>query len=156
VRQIASYKNFRPSSETASRTKAKNRAADTKCEVILRGVLWRRGFRFRKNFKGLPGKPDIVFPRERVAVFVDGDFWHGRNWDERKRKLAAGSNSAYWVAKIETNMARDKRYDAALDQLGWKVLRVWETDVLADPESSADSVSALVLLERHKDVGAGQ
>lgn len=139
-----SYKTFRPSSDKASRIASKIRASDTKAEVILRSTLWRRGLRFRKNAPGFPGKPDIVFTRARVAIFCDGDFWHGRNWGKRLEKLKKGSNAAYWVAKIETNMARDRRYDNELTRLGWKVLRLWETDILSDPDGAATRVCDLL------------
>jgi DNA mismatch endonuclease, patch repair protein len=147
-RQTPSYKGLKASSELASRIKAKNKAANTKCEILLRSALWRRGLRFRKNVRELPGKPDVVFPRERVVVFVDGDFWHGRNWEERRRKLAAGVNSGYWVAKIQTNMDRDARHNEELTQLGWTVLRFWETDVLTDLTGTAISVNEVVQAKR--------
>jgi DNA mismatch endonuclease (patch repair protein) len=95
------------------------------------------GLRFRKNVRDLPGRPDIVFRRHRVAVFCDGDFWHGRNWIQRRRKLKQGANSSYWVAKIRANIERDKRHDERLRQLGWTVVRVWEKDILADAQRAA-------------------
>ncbi len=80
----------------------------------------------------LPGKPDLVFPGNKVAVFCDGDFWHGRDWTHRKAKLARGHNSGYWIAKIERNMGRDSEISEQLSQLGWTVLRFWEGDINAD------------------------
>jgi DNA mismatch endonuclease (patch repair protein) len=94
------------------------------------------------NRPELPGKPDIVFMRRRLAVFVDGDFWHGRNWNERKQRLASGSNSDYWVSKIAYNRGRDEQNNERLAALGWRVLRLWETEVLRDPEAAADIVTA--------------
>ena len=102
---------------------------DTRPEVILRRALWKRGLRYRKNWRSLPGRPDIVLLGVRVAIFVDGDFWHGRDWAKLKEKLSGGHNGEYWVSKIERNRARDRVQEYALRKEGWMVLRVWETDV---------------------------
>lgn len=143
-----SYKGFKPSSEKASRALSRSKSLDTKCERLLRSELWRRGFRFRKNVRHLPGKPDIAFPGEQLAVFCDGDFWHGRDWEERKRKLSKGANPAYWVAKIQANIDRDRRYDEELRQLGWSVLRIWELDILKNPSQAAAEVIKTILSKR--------
>jgi len=92
----------------------------------------------------LPGKPDIVFRRARVAVFVDGDFWHGRDWKRRKRRLELGANSAYWVKKISSNRARDRRHSGALRRLGWRVVRFWESEMKSAPEHHAEFIIDLV------------
>lgn len=102
---------------------------DTKPEVLLRSALWKMGLRYRKNVKDLLGKPDVVFPRAKIAIFVDGDFWHGRDWSSRKRRLRSGTNPDYWIAKIEGNIRRDRRQTAKLAKSGWHVLRFWETDL---------------------------
>jgi DNA mismatch endonuclease (patch repair protein) len=87
-----SYKGLEPASAAASAAaRGSSRKADTRCEVKVRSLLWRAGARFRKNVTTLPGKPDIVFPGPRLAVFCDGDFWHGKDWDERRRRLARTS-----------------------------------------------------------------
>ncbi len=145
---VPSYKRLQPASETASRTKSRNRRQDTEHEVILRQALWRRGLRFRKNVQHLPGKPDIVFSRSRVVVFCDGDFWHGRNWLALKAKLEAGANPSYWLAKILSNRERDQRVTALLERDGWHVLRLWETDIRKDPEEAADQIAAVVRSRR--------
>ena len=116
---------------------AANRARNTKCESLLGGALRRLGLEFRRNVRSLPGKPDIVFPRERLAIFCDGDFWHGRHWHRRRARLAHGSNADYWIAKITANIARDRRQRAALRKGGWRVTRIWETEILKDPERVA-------------------
>jgi DNA mismatch endonuclease, patch repair protein len=108
--------------------------------VALRRAVWRQGVRYRLHRRDLPGKPDLTFAAARVAVFVDGDFWHGRNWATRRVKLASGANSEYWIPKIEANMERDARQQAALQAGGWCVLRFWETDVLRDPDRIASLV----------------
>ena len=110
-----SYKYLNAASASASKAaRASSKKQDTKPELRLRRALWRAGHRYRKNVATLPGKPDIVFVRARLAVFCDGDFWHGRNWPERKAKLEQGHNPGYWVAKIERNMERDLDVDDAL------------------------------------------
>lgn len=135
-----SFAGCQPASAESSRVKRRNRKVGAKGEIALRKALWRRGLRYRINHKGLPGTPDIVFSKQRIAIFVDGDFWHGRDWEARSERLRFGTNGAYWVEKIAYNRARDLRNDALLADLGWKVIRLWETDVLGDPESAADTV----------------
>ena len=85
---VPRYEAFTPSSETASRIKKRNKRKDTKSEVVLRKLVWRLGLRYRLHRNDLPGKPDLVFAGDHVAVFCDGDFWHGRNWDDRKKSCA--------------------------------------------------------------------
>lgn len=132
-----------PASERTASVKRKNRAKGGNAETLLRKRLWARGLRYRLHAKELPGKPDIVFRKRRLAVFVDGDFWHGRNWEERQRKLAQGHNPGYWVEKIRYNLERDRRNTLALEAAGWRVLRLWETDILKDPEGAVDAVARL-------------
>ena len=139
-----SFKGLKPASETSSRAKKVNRSADTGHESLLRSLLWSRGLRFRKNVKALPGKPDIVFSRERVVVFCDGDFWYGRNWRKLSRKLRVGANSTYWLQKISTNMRRDRRNSKVLERENWHVIRMWEMDIHADPERAAQRVEKIV------------
>lgn len=145
-RSPPSFRGLRPSSAKASWTLSRSKAADTRCELLLRSELWRMGLRFRKNMKSLPGKPDIVFPRARVVVFCDGEFWHGRDWKARRKKLERGSNAPYWVAKIQANVDRDERIDEELRQLGWRVIRLWETEILTDPQETAVQVAEQVRL----------
>src|SRR5687767_13152722 len=102
-----SFVGLKSSSQTASLAKRANRSRGSRCELILFKELRRKGLKFRTHFTNLPGKPDIVFPQLRIAVFCDGDFWHGRQWATRSARLREGSNASYWVAKIEANMRRD-------------------------------------------------
>jgi DNA mismatch endonuclease, patch repair protein len=127
-----------------------NRSSETVHERLLRSTLWKRGFRFRKDDRELVGRPDVVFRTERVAVFCDGDFWHGRGWRKLSRKLQVGTNASYWVQKIRTNRLRDRRNDRALARGGWQVVRLWETDILKDPAASVAAVEAL-LYRRRRD-----
>jgi DNA mismatch endonuclease (patch repair protein) len=87
------------------------------------------------------GCPDLVFAKARVLVFCDGDFWHGRSLRKRIAKLQTGSNSAYWVAKIQGNVKRDRRVTRELRRDGWNVLRFWEKDILADVERVAETIT---------------
>lgn len=106
------------------------RGKDTGIELALREELRRRHLHYRKNVAGLPGKPDVVFAQHKLAVFCDGEFWHGRNWARRKTDFKR--NKAFWVAKIERNMARDHEVNRTLRAQGWSVLRIWESDIKRD------------------------
>jgi len=103
---------------------------------MLRSALHRAGLRFRLHRRGLPGTPDMVLPRHRIAVFADGDFWHGRLGIPK-------SNQAYWRAKFRANRARDRRADRQLAASGWRVARVWESDISADPAACAARILSL-------------
>jgi DNA mismatch endonuclease, patch repair protein len=138
--KVPRFESFGSSSESASRAKRANRAKDTKAEMLLRQQLWHLGMRYRLHAKDLPGRPDIIFRRKRIVVFCDGDFWHGRDWLKRKRRLRAGANAPYWLPKIAGNRLRDARITACLKAQGWTVVRIWETDVLKDPEAAVQKV----------------
>ncbi len=98
-----------------------------KAETALAKALWAEGVRYRKNYRKLPGSPDIAITKYKIAVFVDGEFWHGYDWENRKIKLK--SNREYWIEKIEENIARDKRNDMLLEEMGWKTIHFWEKEV---------------------------
>lgn len=135
-RTTPSYSGLQPASPKASAAaRGSSRKTDTRPEVQLRRLLHRFGRRFRKNVRSLPGCPDIVFPRPKVVVFCDGDFWHGRSWTERKVKLARGTNSQYWIPKIERNMGRDIENQRRLESNGWRVLRFWESEIVKNGSS---------------------
>jgi DNA mismatch endonuclease, patch repair protein len=142
VRQKSpSYKGLSPASDLASRAAAATSAKrDTRPELMLRLALRGKGLRYRLDVASLPGRPDLVVPRARLAVFCDGDFWHGRGLQRRVQKLARGHNASYWVSKIKSNVARDRRIKRLLQQSGWTVLRLWESDVRANPKRAAATV----------------
>lgn len=125
--------------EQRSFTMSRIRSKDTKVELQLRRVLHRRGLRYRVHKKDLPGKPDIAFTRQQVAVFVDGDFWHGWKFEAWKHKL-----KPYWRDKIERNRARDRKRNLELREMGWKVVRVWEHELKGDVAACADRVEEAV------------
>ena len=121
-----------------------------KSETMLARAIWHMGIRYRKNYKSLPGSPDIAITKYKVAVFVDGEFWHGENWEERKQKLK--NNRDYWIEKIEENIARDKRNDAILREMGWTPLHFWEKDIKKDVQKCADKVVDAVQVNFTKTV----
>jgi DNA mismatch endonuclease (patch repair protein) len=145
TRTTPSYSGLRPASRNASSAaRGSSRKSDTRPEVQLRQLLHRAGKRFRKNVRSLPGCPDIVFPRAKVAIFCDGDFWHGRNWTERKAKLAQGTNSQYWISKIERNIERDVQNQLQLERRGWRVLRFWESEISKTPLPLLDEIEGIL------------
>jgi len=144
-----SYKGLSPASPTASQIASAGSAKrDTRPEVLLRQALWRTGLRYRVEVGSLPGRPDVAIATARLAVFCDGDFWHGRDLRRRLKKLAAGHNGHYWVSKIRSNVDRDRRVNKLLHGSGWEVMRLWESDVLANPEHAAKAVLTVVRSRR--------
>lgn len=139
-----SFRNLHSTSLTCSKVMRSNRAIGTKPEQMLRSWLWSLGLRYRKNVASLPGKPDVVFVSARMVVFCDGDFWHGHDWSKLRRKLSSGRNSNYWVVKIRSNMIRDKANIDVLEQRGWKVIRVWESEIRSKPEKIARKIKRIV------------
>jgi DNA mismatch endonuclease (patch repair protein) len=105
------------------------RSNDTGIEVKLRKALWHKGYRYRKNYKELPGKPDIVLMKYKIAIFCDSEFFHGKDWPELEKRILRGSNSEYWYGKITRNMERDSEVNRTLYGKGWTVLRFWGKDI---------------------------
>lgn len=121
---------------------SKVRLKNGKAETVLAKRLWHEGYRYRRNYKNLPGSPDIALTTYKIAVFVDGEFWHGENWEERKTKLK--HNREYWIEKIEENMARDKRVDGQLQEMGWITIHFWEKQVLKHTDECLQVVLELI------------
>ena len=121
----------------------KVKSSETKAEILLRKALWSKGIRYRKNFRKLPGSPDILITKDKLAIFVDGGFWHGRNWPDAKKKIK--SNQDYWIPKIERNMQRDIENNNDLNILGFKVIRFWESEVTKDLQGCIDKILPTVL-----------
>ena len=117
-----------------------NKGNDTKPEILLRKALWHRGIRYRKNWRKLTGCPDIVLTRQKIAIFVDGDFWHARGYQDRPGSQI-DANQSYWQKKLARNGARDREENDQLTEQGWLVLRFWESDIKKD----LDSVLAEIL-----------
>ena len=102
---------------------------DTGIEIKLRKALWHKGYRYRKNYKKLPGNPDIVLIKYKIAIFCDGEFFHGKNWEELREHLKNGNNSQFWISKIARNIDRDDEVNKKLNAMGWTVLRFWGEDI---------------------------
>ena len=107
---------------------------NTKIEVILRKALWNAGFRYRKNYEKLPGKPDIVLTKYKIAIFCDGEFFHGKDWEVLKPRLEKSNNSEYWISKISRNRERDDEVNKQLLFLGWTVIRFWGKEIKKDTD----------------------
>lgn len=118
------------------------RSKDTSIEIKLRKALWHEGIRYRKNYKALPGKPDIVITKYRIAIFCDSSFWHGRNFDKKK---PVATNHMYWDSKIRRNMERDQKVNQQLRAMEWKVLRFWDVDIEKRLEECIQTVKELML-----------
>ena len=115
---------------------------DSQIELLLRQELWSRGLRYRKNVNRIYGKPDIVFIGKKVAVFCDSEFWHGYNWEERKKDFK--SHQEFWIPKIERNMERDAEVTAKLESEGWTVLRFWGNEIKKNTAQCADIIEKAV------------
>lgn len=115
---------------------------DSQIELLLRKELWARGLRYRKNVNRIVGKPDIAFLGKKVAIFCDSEFWHGHNWDERKKDFK--SHQEFWIPKIERNMERDIEVTGILESEGWTVLRFWGKDIKKHLQECADQIEKVV------------
>lgn len=113
---------------------SKIKGSNTKIEIALRKALWNKGYRYRKNYKELPGRPDIALTKYKIAIFCDSEFFHGKDWNTLKPRLEKGKNSDYWVKKIERNKQRDIEKDKELQHLGWITIHFWGKDIIKDPE----------------------
>lgn len=111
---------------------------DTKIELLLRKALWAKGYRYRKNYNKLVGKPDIVLIKYKIVIFCDSEFWHGKDWEIRKESIK--TNREYWIKKIERNMKRDKKVSEELEAEGWKVIRFWGKDILKKTECCVQEI----------------
>lgn len=137
-----SYDSTPETRKRMSKVKLKNGDA----EKLLAKRLWHLGYRYRKNDKRLPGSPDIAILKYQVAIFVDGEFWHGKDWDIRKDRLQR--NREYWIEKIEENMARDIRVGRELCEQGWMPIRFWTKDVMKNTDDCIAKI--LELIDEHK------
>lgn len=105
------------------------KASDTKIEVLLRKALWNNGYRYRKNYKNLPGKPDIVLTKYKIAIFCDSEFFHGKDWEALKSRLEKSNNGEFWIKKIARNRERDDEINKKLLFGGWTVICFWGNDI---------------------------
>jgi len=131
-----------------SRIKNKN----TSIEILLRKALWREGIRYRKNLATLPGKPDIAITKYKIAVFCDGELWHGRNWNTNQNTIKTNRN--YWIPKIEKNIQRDIKTEIDLRNMGWTVLRFWGKDIEKNVTNCISEIKEIIYekkCEHYKD-----
>ena len=114
----------------------------TSIELLLSKALWHRGLRFRKNSSSVYGHPDISVKKYKVAIFCDGDFWHGYDWENRKDSIK--TNRDYWIPKIERNIVKDTEVSHTLQSMGWTVIRIWEHEIRNDLPGTADMIIRLI------------
>ena len=114
---------------TISNNMRKIHSKDTSIELLLRKALWHKDYRYRKNYKALPGSPDIVLTKYKIAIFCDSEFFHGKDWEILKLRLEKGKNPGFWIKKIERNRNRDYENDKKLLFLGYTVLHFWGQDI---------------------------
>lgn len=126
------------------KTMRRIRGKDTSIEIKLRKELWKRGYRYRKNYKSLPGSPDICLTKYKIAIFCDGEFFHGKEWEIIKPKVESGNNGTYWVKKIQENINRDNEVDKKLNFLGWTVIHFWGKDILKNTEDCIKVVEEVI------------
>lgn len=120
------------------------KSRDTKPEVLLRKALWHEGYRYRKNYKALKGTPDIVLTKYHIVIFVDSEFFHGKDYDELINRLKRGKRPEYWSNKIEQNIKRDIATEAELRGMGYTVLRFWGEDVIRDVDSCIKTIKETI------------
>ena len=119
---------------------------DTSIEVSLRKLLWHAGYRYRKNYAQLPGTPDIAMTKHKIAIFCDGEFFHGKNWEAGEREYVGhGKRGDFWQKKIERNMARDNAVDRQLNELGWTVIRFWGNEIKKHPDFCLKAVEECIM-----------
>ena len=119
-----------------------NKSTGTKPELVLAKAMWALGLRYRKNSGSIFGKPDFSFKKDKVAVFVDGEFWHGKDWERKKAEIKG--NREFWITKIERNIRRDMEVTGRLKAEGWTVLRFWSNDVVKNTTYCAEKVKEIV------------
>ena len=117
---------------------------DTKIEIMLRRALWSKGYRYRKNFKELPGKPDIVLTKYKIAIFCDSEFFHGKDWEVLKPQLEKGKNADFWINKISKNMQRDEDVNKQLSYMGWTVIRFWGKEITKNIEECVKVIEEVI------------
>ena len=125
-------------SKRMSHVKTKRNSA----EIMIAKSLWHRGYRYRLNYKALPGSPDIALAKYRIAIFIDGEFWHGKDFEQRKTKLK--NNKVYWIEKIQENIDRDLKNDKLLRQMDWYPIHFWSNDVIKYCNQCVEEVICLI------------
>ena len=138
-------------SVTVSNNMRKIHSKDTSIELLLRKALWHKGYRYRKNYKALPGSPDIVLTKYKIAIFCDSEFFHGKDWQILKLRLEKGKNPDFWIKKIERNRNRDYENDKKLLFLGYTVLHFWGQDILKHTNECLQAIEEAILDTKFSD-----
>ena len=126
-------------SKRMSRVKLKRNSS----EILLAKALWHKGYRYRLNYKKLPGSPDIAITKYHIAIFIDGEFWHGKDFEEKKKHIK--NNKEFWIEKIEENIKRDEKNDILLRQMGWIPLHFWESEIKSNLNYYVSSIYEIIL-----------
>ncbi len=121
------------------------KAKDTKIEVALRKALWQKGYRYRKNYRKLPGSPDIVLTKYKIAIFCDSEFFHGKDWEILRPRLLRGDRGEFWEKKIKKNMERDEENNKKLLFMGWTVIHFWGKDILKDTDACIKTIEECIM-----------
>lgn len=132
---------------------------DTRIEITLRKALWHKGYRYRKNYDKLPGKPDIALTKYKIAIFCDSEFFHGKDWEILKARLTRSNNSDFWINKIKRNIERDDEKDKELLFLGWTVIHFWGNDILKNTDECIRVIEETIfdqMIEKHDIVSESQ
>lgn len=138
-------------SDVRHKTMSHIKSKDTGIEKTLRKALWDRGHRYRKNYAELPGKPDIVLTKYKIAIFCDSEFFHGKDWEAvLLPTIRKGNNSEYWENKIKRNMDRDREVEKQLESLNWKVLRFWGKDIMKNTEMCIRIIEEAILEQKEQ------
>ena len=140
-------------SEKSHQMMKKIRGKDTRIEVVLRKALWKKGYRYRKNYKKLPGSPDVAITKYKLAIFCDSEFFHGKDWEQTKVKLEKGNNPEYWIQKIERNIERDREKDQKLSFEGWTIIRFWGNDILKKTDECIRVIEEAIFDIQLRDAG---
>ena len=127
------------------------RSKDTSIELKLRKELWRRGYRYRKNYTELPGKPDIVLTKYKIAIFCDSEFFHGKDWEVLKPQLEKGKNADFWIEKISKNQQHDYDINKQLQFLGWTVIRFWGKDIMKKTDECIQVIEENIFEQKYND-----
>ena len=130
--------------EQRHRNMSNIKSKDTGIEIKLRKALWEKGYKYRKNYRLLPGKPDIVLTKYKIAIFCDSEFFHGKDWDNLKKQLENGKNSDFWVKKISKNIEHDEEINKQLIFLGWTVIRFWGKDIKKDVQKCVKVIEEII------------
>lgn len=127
------------------------RSKDTAIEIRLRKALWQKGYRYRKNYKELPGCPDIVLTKYKIAIFCDGEFFHGKDWEVLKPRLEQSNNSQFWINKISRNIERDDEVNKKLLFLGWTVIRFWGKDIKKNTDECVKVIEEEIFERKYQE-----